>query len=1032
MSGSVENTSQVDAEHTLQVEPAGLPTRSAGSHPEVGSRLGRYVLVSTIGRGGMGKVMRGYDPKLRREVAIKLLHSDSRQDRDARQRMIREAQAMARLSHQNIVAVYDVDEEQGQSFIAMEFVGGDTLSVWLQQPRSWREVLHVMEQAGAGLAAAHSAGVIHRDFKPSNVMLGDDDRARVTDFGIAHTAFEMLPSEQGADIGDDAPSELTRTGSVVGTPSYMAPEVHEGQRGDARSDIYAFCVTFWEALYGARPFAPPLDESKRDGPPAPPADSTIPGWLHRVVARGLEPDPSHRFASMKELLAALRRPTRRWRRRLAIGTILLGAGSVVGVQSLIERHHRLECEQQGRAIDSVWNDSVAAQMRSSFARTGVTHADDAFGRVVPWLDEYTARWSAERTAACQDARLGSWSEETSTRSRACFEQRRLDLQALLAVLLEADDDVVGRAVTAASKLSSVTPCRDAAWLSRRPPAEALDSDANREEIRQRLARADMLVKVDKVEQARVASTWVLEQLADHPDDELRLEAQIVHADAIELTGDFTRARRALEDAFHVSLGLGFDEIAHAAALRLVWVVGYDQGELERAREWGTLARGLARRLELEDEPAVAALLQNLAAVEFRSGNYKPARKLYEEALEVLEKRLGPDHPDVGGALVGLGAVLAEVGELGEARVTYERGLTLIENAYGQWHRDVSRATGSLGTLAFAEGDYALAVERFEHAIEILEQLMGSQHVDLDGLYLNRGVVLSAMGNYEAAAEQTRHAIELAERNRGADHPVAASGYDNLGLIARMQGDIEQATTLHEKALQIREKALGPDHVEVAASLTHRGIAHRLRGNLEQAKADHTRALAIRMRVHGPDHPEVATALNNLGNVEADLGRHEDARSLHQRALDIQRNAAGDEHPGTAELMLSVGRDLLRAKKHDEGLQLFQRAFGIFERTVGSDHAGYLQAMLGVAEGHMVRGEPEEALTWLDRAVRTAEGSKAHRGSLPEVRFAYAEALWHHDRQESIAQAERAMAEYTSLGSAGPAEQTQAWLHEHRD
>ena len=1030
MGNSVEQTFAADAEHTVEVGPAGgvdAGRQADPPEPEVGARLGRYVLVSVVGRGGMGQVMRGYDPKLRREVAIKLLRSGSEQLDDARKRMIREAQAMARLSHPNIVAVYDVDELEGQSFIAMEFVGGQTLSKWLLQRRSSKEVLQVMEQAGRGLAAAHEAGVVHRDFKPSNVMLGEDGRARVTDFGIAHTGFEILPSEEALSLGDEDGTELTRTGSVVGTPPYMAPEVHAGERGDVRSDVYAFCVTFWEALYGRRPFEAPYEDAKLQGPPAPPQDAEVPVWLHRLVARGLQPEPTRRFTSMKELLAALRKPTRTWRRRAVVGTVLLGAGSVVGVQSLIERQHRLACKREGEAIGQVWNASVEQRIGQAFEQAGANRADDAFERLVPWIDEYTTRWAEQRTSACEDATVrGSWNDETLALSRTCFDQRKLDLQALLAILSEPDPDVVGRAVSAASKLSSIAPCRDVGWLVRRSDRAPTEGD---EEIRRRLAHADILVKVDKPEQAREASTWVLDRLQER-DDELRIKARIVHAEALELGGDFTRARRLMEEAFHDAIELGFDELAWGAADRLIWVVGYDQGNLERAREWGELARALGERTKMKGEPAFAAMLQNLAAVEYRGGNHQAALAHYEEALAIFEERLGFEHPDVGGVLLGLGSVKAAVGDLQEGRSAYERGLKLVQDAYGYWHRDVARATMNLGTLEYTQGNYEQALRRFDQAIEILEEVLGPDHGDLGGLHINRATALFILGRYEEAIAENRRAIEVMKSAVGPEHPVIASAYDSLGLCFRMKGDLEEAERLARKALQLREKVLGADHVDLAASLTNLGIVHRLEGELDQARADHQRALSIRMAVYGPDHPEVATSLNNLGNVEQDLGRLNEARGLHERAIEIQRQSFGEEHPDTAGFMLSLAGDLLKLRDHDGALAQYQRAFAIFEKTVGKTSSRYLDAMIGVGETHRLRGDVDESLRWLDRALEIARSTEALQGSLAEVQFSRAQTLWHSDREAARAQAQEALAAYEGRGDERMARPVRAWLRRH--
>ncbi len=218
-----------------------------------GMMVGRYRLLTAIGRGGFGVVFEAVDTELGRRIALKLLGSQRRGEA-AEARLMREAQAMARLSHPNVITVYDVGSFDGGVFIAMELVDGGTLAGWLAQPRPWRRVVELFLRAGRGLAAAHRAGLVHRDFKPENVLVGRDEQVRVTDFGVAR--MTDAAGDAGAATGGDArvaPS-LTRSGALLGTPAYMAPEQMDGAGSDARADLFSFCVALWEALYGARPF----------------------------------------------------------------------------------------------------------------------------------------------------------------------------------------------------------------------------------------------------------------------------------------------------------------------------------------------------------------------------------------------------------------------------------------------------------------------------------------------------------------------------------------------------------------------------------------------------------------------------------------------------------------------------------------------------------------------------------------------------------------------------------------------------------
>src|SRR5690606_10655235 len=289
----------------------------------------------------MGVVYVAYDEQLDRRVAVKLLRK-TETDTQGKARLEREAQAMARLSHPNVVTVHEVGTHQGQVFVAMEFVDGGDLRGWLKsQPRSWQQIVAVFCQAGEGLAAAHAAGIVHRDFKPDNVLVGNDGRVRVADFGLAHAHDEVLdrgelePSMSSSTSSSNRLDQaLTRTGALMGTPAYMAPEQYAGRRTDARTDQFAFCVALWEGLYGRRPFSGAnmiaLSTAIAEGTiDEPPADTEVPAWLRVALVRGLSPRPDHRWPSMPTLLEVLGNdPQLRRRRRLRIATIV-GATAIV-------------------------------------------------------------------------------------------------------------------------------------------------------------------------------------------------------------------------------------------------------------------------------------------------------------------------------------------------------------------------------------------------------------------------------------------------------------------------------------------------------------------------------------------------------------------------------------------------------------------------------------------------------------------------------------------------------------------------------
>ncbi len=292
----------------------------------IGDRVGRYLVLSSIGAGGMGVVFAAYDPQLDRKVALKLLRANLGANApEARTRLKREAQAIAQLNHPNVVGVYDVGTTaDGDVYIAMEFVEGDTLTTWLKRwPRTWREILEVFQQAARGLMAAHSVGLLHRDFKPDNVLVGGEGRVRVTDFGLARSVFlddsargptNGRTSQQTPAAGSPLQVDLTATGTVLGTPRYMPPEQLTGPSIDARADQFSFCVALYEALYGTHPLpgATSVSMLEHDERALPPPEGTkVPASIGRAVMRGLEKERSKRFPTLAALMHELTPPQQR-------------------------------------------------------------------------------------------------------------------------------------------------------------------------------------------------------------------------------------------------------------------------------------------------------------------------------------------------------------------------------------------------------------------------------------------------------------------------------------------------------------------------------------------------------------------------------------------------------------------------------------------------------------------------------------------------------------------------------------------------
>ena len=792
--GLEEIDTLTDVDRTAARADGGLAT---------GSRLGRYVVLGRLGEGGMGVVYAAWDPELDRRVAVKLLHRRA-DGSDGPARMLREAQALARLQHENVLAVHDVGQIDGRVFVATELVPGGTLAAWLATRPPWRAVLRVFEQAGRGLCAAHAAGLVHRDFKPENVLLGPENRVRVVDFGLARTdaSNERTRSEpSGANL---LGSPLTRAGAVVGTPAYMAPEQHAGLAAGPAADQFAFAVALWEGLHGERPFAGTTVEAVRAeveaGRIRPPPRGPAPRWLQGVLVRALAVEPERRHPSMEALLAALARdPRRAWRRRLALASGLLAATlAALGVAAIrSERAQRCPAAALRRA-SSAWSDARGRGVAQAFALTGAPQAEATAARVRARLDAWSERWREASERACE--RSHREGDAQAVLAERCLERRQAAFSALVQRLLAADADVVRGAAEAAGALEDLTGCEDALAL-------AVEPDAPGPSLRDRVQKLSSRLDAARVEvdlgQLRAATLSLGPLCADAHAlgyAPLVAEAEFLRGYALELQTRGGEAGEALARAAIAGLEGGHLRMAARALAGRAFVVGLLQNDGPRAEELAAQAEALAKRSN--DRQARIILELARGGTLHVAGRLREALGPFDRALAEAEKLEGPAPPLLVHTLQWIGNARFRLGELDLAQASHARALSLRQSSLGPDHPDLARSLMALGAIELERGQAAAARATFERAVRIAVQLGADDPTaSYARAYLGRAAVRA--GDLEAAALALGTARTTMERTLGPTHPSLAMPLLGQGELELARGDLRAATPPLEQALALR-------------------------------------------------------------------------------------------------------------------------------------------------------------------------------------------------------------------------------------
>lgn len=785
--------------------------------------IGRWHLLGRLGRGAMGTVYEAYDPKLDRKVAIKVLHSMAPDLEAARRaRLHREAQAMARVQHRNLVEVYDVFADEPQPYVVMELVAGTTLRAWQEVgKRGWREIVRAYVEAARGLAALHNVGLVHRDFKPDNAMIGEPGRVRVVDLGLVFA--ERIDEGQTLPL----PSPLTRDGLLVGTLSYMSPEQLQGKQSDARSDEFGFCAALYEAIYSACPYVGDNPETlltnmQSRRPAFAPNPRKAPRWLGRVLQKGLAFQPEQRFADMKALIEALERGLAR-RRWFAVGA---SAAALLSAFVLILAHRSPDpCQAIDAELDGAWDATQEQDLRRIFLAQKTPQVDREWSNLSSSIHASRDQWMRLRRQTCPELREAAPAPSALERSR-CLEEARLFMKRLADGYVQATSVEVFHARAAAAELAArVQHCAQITPGSSTPSRSELDVP-----IQAALIAAEAEQVMGRLPQAQVSAETAVE-LAEQADlDTARAEAlhrlgRIVgqRRRATEALGHLHAASRAATRANHTAVRM--DAGLFAAKLKIL-DLGTTEGLNAEILDLEDTLVGLqraghdvrARRAELDEVLGFAANLRGETSASINHfaralrGRCEPMGTNWSSACPGLSDIVIPDgflehadNPiDAIRAHNNLAMAVAEVPVHQDcAETIYRRALALSDRHLGTLH-PVSV------DIRFDYSEHLGRQERTDEQEEVLSPVLdasalqfGEDSVPVANALLNLATIAADRDDLAGAEALVHRALAIYKPH--CDEETCPANY-SIALLARaeilgLRKDLEQAVPAYETACE---------------------------------------------------------------------------------------------------------------------------------------------------------------------------------------------------------------------------------------
>ena len=912
--------------------------------PPRGSAIGRFLVLGSLGAGGMGVVLSAYDPELDRKVALKLLHP-------GRGNLVAEAQAMARLRHPNVVAVHEI----GPGFVVMEHVEGGTLRAWLEErQRTWREILEMYLGAGEGLAAAHREGIVHRDFKPDNVLVDADGRARVVDFGLVAAA-------PGA-----------------GTARYMAPELRAGEPGTPRSDQFAFCVSMHEALYGRLPAEPEM----------PSANRSVPRVLARTIARGLAPQPEDRWPSMDAFLDVAARPF--WthgRRRLAAA---LGAALVVAVAAVaFTAGQRVAsgdpCGAAAAGVASLWDAAQRARVQAAFQATGRPYADEVFARVDASLRSRLATWERANRDACEDSVVRHvQSNELLDRRMECLGQARRELAALVSLLGTPDGTTVDRATLAAAGVGDVEACGDVAAMRERvPPPRDRARTAEVERLRDELARLEAFRRLGRMKDGLALADDLVPAARQLGYPPFIASALYLAAWFTDYAGDFDRA---LEDGYQAAraAGDGRDDRLAAQALSIVeYVLAFEKRRFEAADV--AYRSALAAAARAGNPPAVLYLVCAHHAVALQiSSRYAEELPLNLLCLALAALVDGPESGQFAQSLRGLADNIHNLGDPSGALALDRRALATAERTVGIQHPFTMSILNNTATTLIDLYDFAGAADILQRLLASEEGVFGPDNQRIVSTLHNLGGVRLEQRRLPEARALIERAIRVGSAKLGPMHAQLATSYQDLGLVARAEGHAAEAQADFEKALAIHQASgnrSSPGLVEAYRDLTDLQVAL---GRTADARATLAKARETEASTLGSNHPSRAETLRIAGDLERTQHQPGAAIRAYRQATAIVEKDLGHDHEALLDPLFGLSAALVDSGDAAAALATAERALAIAEsHPVTAEREGI--ARFRLAQARFALGQDRAGALELARAARARLAELSYPAEiLPEI------------------------------------------------